>query len=427
MLKKIFLIFLLITLTSCAGNNTNKVISCAAPIKSPGTIPTISNSIKPITSQANIDVTEDEPQFPAKIVNKDEILPVGWSMLDILENDFNGDGLLDIVGVVEHPIIKDGLNPRILFVYMNNSNGYTLNMVNQYLIQNRDELGWMDTYQKLTAQGDTFTTHAFGGTGWKWRENYTFNYKDGEWFLLYKENIGGRGNFETFYRYDDYKVGVGKRRYTEDSPGIENPKKLEFTVKLDEQPTLTDFTYYNRIMDQTEVPVIKSHDYNEGIPHFKGDFPTLRTSNVSFNNTDYIVYIIDQSEEVKFLGVYDFAKEHLQIIARYPDNGKTISSDCVQIYKNWLYFQEEITKMVDIREDGEIKKQSGTVGVQLVSMNLDGSDKKVIFKADDSKYKENEIIENNLDYISLGYEITGDEMRRSSPGSAGSSPRWGPP
>ncbi len=426
----IWIIVLLLTmLTSCSNITSNRAnttptlnnrINTTYTKSSPKGNQTSSPSKSNVTESVIIDpkVVDDRkivdlPKFPERIKNRDEILPAGWSMLDILENDFNNDGLIDIVGVVEHPFKEDEMYPRILFVYMNNGNGFNRNIVNQYLIRNRDEGGVMgDPYQELTAHKNTFTTHAFGGSAWKWNENYTFNYKDGEWFLLYKENIYGYGPYETSYSYDDYKVGVGKRRYTENSPDKENRSKLEFTVKLNKQPLLMDFAYNNCFTERIKAPEIKSLGYNEDIPHFKGNIPTLQASNISFHNKDYIVYMINQSNEVVFLGIYNYAKKHLQMIARYSidDNGINIAGNDFKVYKNRLYFQEEITKLVDVRKDGEVKKQSEIVGVQLVSMNLNGSDKKVIFKADHNNYKKNEILDDYLEYLTLEYEITGDEI-----------------
>lgn len=357
----------------------------------------------------------DLPKFPDTIKDKNEIIPDGWNMLDMLENDFNNDGLVDIVGVVEYPNVEGEKYPRTIFVYLNNGNGYSKNLVNQYLIRNMDEGGiFGDPYEKLTARNNTFTTHTYGGSAWKWTENYTFEYKNDKWFSLYEENIYGYGSFETSYSFNDYKLGIGKRRYTEASPEKENPSKLEFAVKLDKQPLLTDFVYNNWWgTERLKAPVIKSFNYNEGIAHFVGDISPLDNANILFQNKGYIIYKIIQGDGVVFLGVFNYEKEHLQMIARYSnDNSNAInfSDHSCKLYKNRLYLQEDIVKMINIRKDGEVKKQSETVGVQLISMNLDGSDKKVVFKANNSKYKENEIIDGYLDYMTLIYELTGDEI-----------------
>lgn len=377
MLKKLSLILLLTVLhTACADNK--------------GSVD------QPIAEDAK--QIPDLPQFPDKIKNKNELIPDGWSMLDMLEHDFNNDGLLDLVGVAEHPFAEDVMYPRTLLVYMNNGSGYNRNLMNQYLIRNSDEGGAMgDPYQEMTAQNNTFTTHSFGGSAWKWQENYTFEYKNEEWFLLVEENVFGYGPFETVYSYDDYKLGSGKRRYTEASPEKENAASLEFSVKLDKQPLLKDFAYSDFWgAERLKAPVIASIGYNEGVSQVEGEISPLKSDNILFQNQDHIIYKIQQSDQIVYLGVYDYAGKHLQIIAGYStneNNGLHISNGISKIYKGRLYFLEEKT--------GTDGNDPEVVGVQLVSMNLDGSDKRVIFDA---------AKDNQTDYMTLDYEITGDEI-----------------
>ena len=57
--------------------------------------------------------------LPEKIKSRNDIVSKGWSILDFLKNDFNKDGLLDIVGVIDHPINDKVMYPRILFIYFN--------------------------------------------------------------------------------------------------------------------------------------------------------------------------------------------------------------------------------------------------------------------------------------------------------------------
>lgn len=375
----------------------------------------ISNATKEVLKVPRVDSIKvnDLPKFPDMVKDKNEIIPDGWNMLDMLENDFNNDGLVDIVGVIEYPNLEGEKYPRTIVVYLNNGNGYNKNLVNQYLIRNMDEGGiFGDPYNKLTARKNTFTTHAYGGSAWKWSENVTFEYKNDKWFTLYEENTYGYGPFETSYSYNDYKLGIGIRKYAEASPEKENPSMLEFTVRLDKQPLLTDFIYHNwwRI-NRLKAPIIKSFDYSESITHFVGEIQPLDNSNILFRNKDYIIYQIKQGDGVVFLGVYNYEKGHLQMIARYyNDNNNAINQHGCKLYKNRLYLKEDIIKMINIRKDGEVKKQSETVGVQLISMNLDGSDKKIVFKANNSEYKENEVMDGYLDHMTLIYELTGDEI-----------------
>lgn len=295
---------------------------------------------------------------------------------------------------------------------LNNGKGYTRNLANQYLIKNKDEGGTFgDPYQELTAQNNIFSTHAYGGSSSKWEENYTFCYKNSEWYLLNTENIGRFGPFETTYSYDDYTTGTGKRRYTEESPEKENPKQIEFSVKLDEQPTLADFAYQN-CYDRIKAPIIKSIAYNDGISPYEGDIPPLSEAENRFQNSHYIIYLISQPNKIYYLAVYDYSREHLQVISRYPlGNDTNIEYDTItKIYKGRVYLQENITKKVKIQKDGVITEQPKILSNQLVSMNLNGSDKRVIFKVDHNQFKEDKILENYLEYYFLNFDITGNEI-----------------
>jgi hypothetical protein len=397
------------------------VTSFAAPnitpiIKSVPAPTLIENDIntEPVPFTINIRKIQKLPDLPKHINKKDEIAPEGWSLLDSKKNDFNGDGLKDIVGVIEHPINDEIMYPRILFIYFNTGDGYNLNFMNSYIIRNSDEGGvFGDPYEELTVSNNTFTTNAFGGSAWKWSENYTFEFKNEQWYLLSAKNYYGYGGFETSYSYDNYSTGIGFRRVTEESPDKENPEKLEYNVKLDKQPLLEDYatTLFFRI-ERMKAPTIKSVSYNNGIEHFEGDFPELGEYDILAWNKEYFVYHIKQAEDIAYIGVLSLRTKNLQMIARY-DNGKqeeVFSDFKVVIYNNRLYYEVEISKDVSIRSEGIVSNSNETVAVQLISMNLDGTDKKIIFNANHPQYTENNIIEDYLSYLSLSYEISGNEI-----------------
>jgi hypothetical protein len=373
--------------------------------------PSDSKKLVPIT--INIRKIEQLPNLPWQISRKEEIVPKDWSLLDYKENDFNEDGLNDIVGVIEHQGSDEIMYPRILFIYFNNGNGYSLNLMNPYLILNRDEGGiFGDPYEELSVGKNTFTTNAYGGSAWRWSENNTYEYKNGDWFLLSTECWSGYGPFETSYAFDDYNSGKGIRRETEVSPEKENPMKLEYDVKIDKQPLLNDYANTSYLsLDRIKAPEIKEVTYNEDIKKFEGNYPELSEADILARNNEYIIYEIRQTEDILYIGVLTLKNNVLQMIARY-DAGDQAEEDFsyAVIYKDRLYYEEDIRKMVSIRSDGIVSDSREVVAVQLVSMKLDGTDKKVIFKVDHSKYEEGKIVDGYLDYISLNYEIIGNEI-----------------
>jgi len=387
---------------------TSFITPTITPIITSIPIPTLTENDKNKASvpiAINDRMIEKLPDLRQHISKKDEIAPEGWKLLDYKKNDFNGDGLKDIVGVIEHPINNEEMYPRILFIYFNTGDGYDLNLMNSYIIRNSDKGGvFGDPYEELTVSNITFTTNAYGGSGWRWSENDTFEFKNEQWYLLTTERYYGYGGFETSYVYDNYSTGIGFRRVTEESPDKENPEQLEYNVKLDKQPLLKDYAYtlYFRI-ERMKAPEIKSVDYNNGIEHFEGNYPKLSEYDILAWNKEYIVYHIKQTKDIAYIGVFSHRTKNLQMIARY-DTGEQeegFSNFRVVMYGDRLYYEEDISKDVSVHSDGIFTNSNEIVAVQLISMNLDGTDKKIIFKADHPQYTENKIIEDYLSYISL--------------------------
>jgi hypothetical protein len=355
------------------------------------------------------------PNLPATIKSTKDIAPKGYSLLDTKSNDFNGDGLKDIIGVLEHSVSDTTMYPRILFIYFNNGDGYNLNLMNPYLIRNADEGGiYGDPYEPLTANKNTFTTTAYGGSAWRWSEIRTFEFKDGQWYLLFNKDQYGYDDFETSYKYDNFQKGIGLRRYTEQSPEKKNPKQLRYYVKLDNQPTLEDFAYTVDFSEERiKAPEIKSVGYNNGIAHYKVNPLELSESNIIARDTNNIVYAFNDTDDISYIGVYSYADGNFQIIARYDVNSKNglgYSISNAAIYKDRLYYVENVTKKISVREDGKVSKKRDVVAMQLVSSLLDGSDRKVIFKVNNPQYKEGKIYDYGLEYFNLDFEISGDEI-----------------
>ncbi len=83
--------------------------------------------------------------------------------------------------------------------------------------------------------------------------------------------------------------------------------------------------------------------------------------------------------------------------------------DNAEIYKEKVYYSAEIVYKQMQGEEGQAVEEEETVGFCLNRMALDGSDKESIFEY---RYPgtEQEILESRLPYLSLNYEISGDEI-----------------
>lgn len=130
------------------------------------------------------------PQLPGTGKGIDDFVPEGWALLDSVALDFNEDGIADHVGVLE---TGDEGSPRILFaIASDGTDQYHLDLQNSNLIRAGNEGGvYGDPYMPLTAEGTSFTTNAYGGSSWRWSEEYTYTYRDGGWWLTSSEDTYG--------------------------------------------------------------------------------------------------------------------------------------------------------------------------------------------------------------------------------------------
>jgi len=174
-------------------------------------------------------------------------VPFGWLLLDSVDLDFNGDGIMDIVGVIEKDYSDKEYEswdyPRILFALKGSSSGYILDFQDINLVRHAREGGvFGDPYLPLTTDDKDFEIHTFGGSAWKWSESSRFTYKDDTWYLKSMLNTYGYGPYVTDYSLDDYEIGVGVRqKNSENLEDIDEQKidfDLSFEVSLSEMPSL---------------------------------------------------------------------------------------------------------------------------------------------------------------------------------------------
>ena len=83
--------------------------------------------------------------------------------------------------------------PRILFAVAGDiTDGYCLDFQDINLILTEKEGGVFGApYCPLTTEGTSFTTHAYGGSAWRWSDEYTYTYREGVWWLSSSEETYG--------------------------------------------------------------------------------------------------------------------------------------------------------------------------------------------------------------------------------------------
>lgn len=372
------------------------------------------------------------PQLPETARELAGFVPEGWEIMDSVELDFNEDGVTDYVGVLEAVSTDEEDTwypgePRILFAAAGEgTKGYRLDFQNINLIRTRTEGGvFGDPYMPLTAEGTSFTTHAYGGSAWRWSEDYTYTCQKGVWLLTSSETTYGYGGYTTSYSRNDWVSGTGirKERSSEFSD-MEKMEKimdsgedwdsasydLEYELPLDGPVTLEQagkrwWLARDRVTDWR----VESVTCAAGAELSEEKVKHPDEAYLEYCDEDCVLYSFsDKDSGQYYLAMYRWEDRALTVVAR--ENG-TIGYP--EIYKGKIYYTTEIVENVryKIWQDGETRtaEEEDTVGVRLNRIAPDGTGKETVFEY---RYpeEEQEIRENRIPYLALSYEIGGDQI-----------------
>ena len=240
-------------------------------------------------------------------------VPKGWQLLDSIDLDFNDDGTMDKVGVIEKNYEDKDYDawyyPRILFALRGSESSYVLDFEDINLVRHAREGGvFGDPYLPLTTDGKDFEINTFGGSAWKWSERSKFTYIDGVWYLREKEETYGYGPYTTDYSLDYYDQGYGIRKHNhQDAHSIESGDfedyDLEFKVMLNEMETLasysenwwlsTDRLGQLHLSDLYITEGVSPLDYDEVIKVLNDPY------NIKDMTQDYIIFQVISDEKQK--------------------------------------------------------------------------------------------------------------------------------
>ena len=378
-------------------------------------------------------VPGETPQLPAKASNLAAFAPEGWALLDSVELDFNQDGIPDYVGVLEAAGIEGEEDwtyqdaPRILFAAAGDgAEGYRLDFQDINLIRTRAEGGvFGDPYEPLTAEGASFTTHAYGGSAWRWSEDYTYTYRGGAWYLTASETIYGYGSYITSYSRDDWDSGKGirKERSSEFSDMEENWENwegvedwdsekydLEYELPLDEPLTLEQagkrwWLAKDRVTDWEVASVTCA----AGVELSEEQVERPGEAYLEYCDEDCALYSFSNGESgLSYLAMYRWEDRTLSVLAQEED-----AINQPELYEGKIYYVTDIVEPVRYKtaQDGEEQtaEEEDTVGVRLNRIALEGTGKETIFTY---RYPEEgqEIRESQIPYLALIYEISGGEI-----------------
>ena len=367
---------------------------------------------------------EERPQLPATGRQLADFVPEGWEIMDSAELDFNEDGIFDYVGVLRvTPIQMDGYvrspdYPRILFaIASDETEGYRLDFQDINLIRTRDEGGIHgDPYEPLTVEEVSFTTHAYGGSGWRWSEDYTYTYREGTWWLTLSEDTYGYGDYITDYSRNDWDSGVGIRKKRSDDWGVmeENWESEEYDavyeIVMDEPQTLEQagkrcWLAPDRVIDWSVEAIEFAVDME-----LSEDMVKLPDEAwIEYNDENCVLYAFND-EGFWYLAMYCWQDKVVSILAKEESEIEKLD-----IYNGKIYYSTRIEENIAYKtiwnDKEQIVEKEDTVGIRLHRMELDGTGKEAIFEY---RYPgtEQEIMESKIQIPSmwLSYEISGDEI-----------------
>ena len=381
------------------------------------------------------DTPKEVPQLPDTGGQIEDFVPEGWELLTSTELDFNEDGIPDYVGVLEkilNEMEEDwGVyrsEPRILFaIASDGTDGYRLDFQDINLIRTIGEGGvFGDPYLPLTAEGTSFITHAYGGSAWRWSEDYTYTYHEGIWRLTLSEETDGYGDYITSYSKDDWESGVGIRKErSSEYDDIEEHWELgdygesgeydvEYEVSLGEPLTLEQAGKRNRyapdrVTDWEVEAVVFAADME-----LSEDMVTLpnETYLCDYCDENCVLYTFNLNSDAEkssyYLVMYCWENKVLSVLAE-----EEVKIDDLEFYNGKIYYSTEIVENIAYKtmQDGEeqITEEEDTVGIRLNRMEPDGTGKETVFEY---RYPgtEQEIVESKPPYLAFIYEISGDEI-----------------
>jgi hypothetical protein len=369
MRKKILcLMLILFFAASCGKRNTDEIFSDNFTEE-----PLAFN--EPIISERNV---SDEIFFllSDEFGTIDEFIPDEWEILDYVKFDYNDDGFTDIVGILQHTDYDDWEHPRILFAAKGTASGFSLDFAETNLIRTRFEGGiFGDPFMPLSAEGNTFTIEAYGGSAWKWHEQTTFEYRNG-WYLARERHADINGTVEYSIEINDYTTRIGTRKLNSSNPAniiflheLDEPRyELEYIVTLDDAPTLREASARSWLAKfrNLEIP-IREIFISEGVDLDPSDIPPSEKFWIQYADEFFIIFVfhVDFHDH---LAVYNRESQTINVFLQSSaPEGFTFSpfSDAT-MYRDKIYFIERNYYYL----------------VQIVRMNTDGSEREIIFSRD---------------------------------------------
>ncbi len=317
-----------------------------------------------IHSNAKIEINEiyDDkilriPGLPKRGRRVYDFVPENWKLKDYNSLDFNSDGYTDYVGYLEYELDDLKHPPMILFILQNNRRGYTRVKLASLMYQNYNTLQVNTNEDKNTGyyltindEGNGFETNVTSGVKWRYNERYSFEYNGYNWIVTESEFTFGLDTFVTDYLLNDYKNGVGIRKYNSDSATSMKSKDynwslfdFSYEVKLNNIMTFDELVssqrFINEKFEKTSTKVRVVDDLIGDIDEIMLGVKDIKY--VEYLDTRYIVYTFKNELKTKeYLAVLN-KEENLVRVVLAVDESEMPGSDYtynVQIHEGKVFF-----------------------------------------------------------------------------------------
>jgi hypothetical protein len=130
--------------------------------------------------------------IPSTAGSPEEFIPNGYHLCEVsgekalVEGDLNKDGISDLALVIEGDEKVGASAPRILIIaFGKEDRTYSVSVIARTAILKSDEGGmWGDPFEGISIKDGSIHLSFYGGSAWRWADNYQFRYQDGDWYLI---------------------------------------------------------------------------------------------------------------------------------------------------------------------------------------------------------------------------------------------------
>ncbi|WP_166243060.1 hypothetical protein [Paenibacillus turpanensis] len=170
-----------------------------SPSPEPAPVPTPTPSIQEPEQVRKEAKAGDAPAPQDRKIQQPEdpfvsLIPEGWRILEIqkdvpvkAEGDINQDGILDAAVVLEQTKSPNEEAPArsLLIAFGEKDHSYSLSILADHVILKADEGGiWGDPFEGITINRGSIVVSHYGGSNWRWYNDYRFRYQDNDWYLI---------------------------------------------------------------------------------------------------------------------------------------------------------------------------------------------------------------------------------------------------